>query len=56
VLGSYPAPDGGPDWGWRTEVELLDPDRLTIAAYNIHPEGGEALAVKTVLERVRPPR
>ena len=22
VLGSYPDPTGGPDWGWRTEVEL----------------------------------
>ena len=35
VLGSYPDPDGGPDWGWRTEVELVDPDHLTITAYNI---------------------
>ena len=53
VLGSYPAPDGGPDWGWRTEVELTDADHLSITAYNIHPEGGEALAVQTILNRVK---
>jgi hypothetical protein len=53
VVGSYPAPDGGPDWGWRTEVELLDPDHLTITAYDVHPEGAEAIAAKTVLTRVK---
>jgi hypothetical protein len=53
VLGSYPDPVGGPDWGWRTEVELVDPDHLSLTAYNIGPEGGEALAVKTVLDRVK---
>jgi hypothetical protein len=53
VLGSYPNPDGGPDWGWRTEVELTDADHLSITAYNIHPEGGEALAVQTLLNRVK---
>lgn len=53
VLGSYPDPDGGPDWGWRTDVELLDPDHLSISAFNISPEGGEALVVKTLLNRVK---
>jgi formylmethanofuran dehydrogenase subunit A len=37
VLGSYPDPTGGPDWGWRTVVELLDKDHLVITAYNIIP-------------------
>ena len=53
VLGSYPDPDGGPDWGWRTEVELADPDHLSITAYNIHHEGGELKAVETLLNRVK---
>ena len=53
VQGSHPSADGGPDWGWRTEVELLDPDHLSISAYDIHPEGGEAQAVKTLLARVK---
>jgi len=53
VLGSYPDPNGGPDWGWRTEVVLIDPSHLTITAYNISPEGNEAKATETKLVRVR---
>ncbi len=53
VLGSYPASDGGPDWGWRTEVELVDKDHLIITAYNIGPEGSETKAVESTLTRVK---
>jgi hypothetical protein len=53
VLGSYPDPTGGPDWGWRTVVELLDIDHLLITAYNISPEGGEALATESRLTRAK---
>jgi uncharacterized protein DUF1579 len=53
VLGSYPDPTGGPDWGWRTEVELIDKDHLLITAYNIDPEGGEAQATEANLTRVK---
>jgi hypothetical protein len=53
VVGSYPDPTGGPDWEWRTEVKMLDANRLTITAYNISPEGGETKAVETKLERVK---
>jgi hypothetical protein len=53
VLGGYPDPTGGPDWGWRTEVRLLDENHLTLTAYNITPEGEEAKATETVLTRVR---
>ena len=53
VLGSYPDPSGGPDWGWRTEVELLDNDHLAITAYNVHPEYGEAKATEARLARMK---
>ena len=53
VLGSYPDPTGGPDWGWRTVVELPDDDHLLITAYNILPEGGEAKATEARLTRVK---
>ena len=53
VLGSFPDPTGGPDWGWRTEVELLDEDHLVITAYNIDPEGNEAKATEANLTRVK---
>lgn len=51
VLGSFPDPNGGPDWGWRTEVELRE-DKLIITAYNIMPEGEEAKATESILTKV----
>jgi hypothetical protein len=51
VLGAYPDPTGGPDWGWRTEVQLAASDRLTVTAYNITPDGPEIKAVESVLQR-----
>lgn len=53
VLGGYPDPTGGPDWGWRTVVELIDDDHLVITAYNILPDGGEARATEARLTRVK---
>jgi hypothetical protein len=53
VLGAYPDPTGGPDWGWRTEIELFDKDHLVITAFNITPEGEEAKATEAKLTRVK---
>ena len=52
VTGGYPDPTGGPDWNWRTEVELHG-DQLTITAYNITPEGEETKATEMVLTRLK---
>jgi hypothetical protein len=52
VLGSYPASDGSPDWGWRTELAVRDANTIVINAFNITPEGEEALAIETVYHRI----
>ena len=54
VVGSYPDPTGnGPDWNWRTQVQLVDPEHLLITAYNMSPEGTEYRAIETQLNRVK---
>ncbi len=53
VSGSIPDANGGPDWGWRTEIELADSDHLAITAYNISPEGGETKVMESLLIRMK---
>lgn len=48
--GKYPAGDGSPDWGWRTEFWITESGKLRMDAYNITPDGEEALAVRCDLE------
>ncbi|MHC4821048.1 MAG: DUF1579 domain-containing protein [Planctomycetota bacterium] len=46
VLGSYGDGQGGPPWGWRTEVHLSRREHLVITHFNITPGGEEAKAVE----------
>lgn len=57
ALGHYPAPPG-PDWGWRTTLELKSDTELVITHYNIAPsegpysEMGEYVGVQIEYRRV----
>ena len=44
-MTSYGAANA-PSWGWRTELTLSAAGTLTMEAYNITPQGQEALAVR----------
>jgi len=51
VKGEYEgAPDTAP-WGWKTVFDLVDDDHLTMTAYNVTPDGQEAMAVETKYSR-----
>jgi hypothetical protein len=52
VLGHYPDGQDGPDWGWRTELAIEGPDHVVWRAWNVTPDGDEALATEAVLDRV----
>lgn len=47
VRGSYGDGQGGPPWGWRTELTQPDADTLLIRMFNIEPGAEEVLAVET---------
>lgn len=55
VTGSYAyvTPETEQYWGWRTTIELTNPDELVLTAYNISPEGEEQKATETIYKRIR---
>jgi hypothetical protein len=49
--GTYFTGSDSPRWGWRTEIETPSADELILRAYNVSPEGEEALATETRYSR-----
>ena len=54
MLGSYAyvTPELEQQWGWRTEIEIINEDEVKITAYNISPEGDEAKATETLYKKM----
>lgn len=52
ALGSYGDGQGGPRWGWRTEIAQPSADELVITMFNIPPGEPEAKAVETRYARI----
>jgi len=52
VLGSFGTPGSAEKWGWRTEFEMPDQNKLIITAYLIMPQGEEQKATETILNRI----
>lgn len=51
VVGSYVVDEAGTTWGWRTTFEMIEPNHLTLRAFNIAPDGKEDLGIETIYTR-----
>jgi hypothetical protein len=38
LYGTYSGGEG-PDWGWRIELDLRDPEHATLEMFNLEPAG-----------------
>ena len=52
VAGQYGWIGIGEPWGWRTELEIINPNQFILRAFNISPEGEEAKATETIYHRL----
>lgn len=46
AFGTYFTGEDTPRWGWRTEIDIIDDDKIIVTAYNISPEGDEVRATE----------
>jgi hypothetical protein len=55
MLGGYAyvTPELEQQWGWRTEIDIINEDEIKITAFNVSPECDEAKATETLYKKVK---